>query len=581
MRIISLSFFNDTWIHSYPEFLLYKNLKEKFKADIDVVNCSKFFFSACTAHSMKQIPINGEKKIKDKVCETCIKTTNFYNNNSSNSSIGISDYINKNDISKIKKILKETNIKNFENLKVFGVNVGKSTLFNFLIMNKLNSYLLNNTQFKEFKIYLENSLKVLFAFRKIVKKKKYDILIAYSVEYSYNKVCAEYAEQNNIKIFSIVGGQNPYNKYSNLFLLSDANKLGFAYHVNKFFPKFRNKKIKKSDLKHIEGYVNSLLNSNSYLNFSLAPRGTNIREYFKISKKYKKIVLVAMAGAGERLGDHLSGYIQSKDKKCYSKYFPDDLEWIKYLMKNIKNIKDTFFIFRPHPRDYLSRNHSIESSVLKGYKLLNKKKPNNCAFNFQEDNISIYDFIPEINLLLNSSSVTSYEFGLFGIRTLVYDPNLYYYPNDLVIYPKNFKDYIPILKKTLNESSYNKKKVVLNAFKFMSLRFNYEEIDISDVLKLNTMSLIYRFFNRMQRYLGINFFVNYHYYFKNTNIKNINLFHQVLKNNHSSVLDLRIKNNYSKNKKDDGFFMVKNSLLNQLKINKKNILYNYVKNEIN
>ena len=65
MRIISLSFFNDTWIHSYPEFLLYKNLKEKFKADIDVVNCSKFFFSACTAHSMKQIPINGEKKIKD------------------------------------------------------------------------------------------------------------------------------------------------------------------------------------------------------------------------------------------------------------------------------------------------------------------------------------------------------------------------------------------------------------------------------------------------------------------------------------------------------------------------------------
>ena len=115
----------------------------------------------------------------------------------------------------------------------------------------------------------------------------------------------------------------------------------------------------------------------------------------------------------------------------------------------------------------------------------------------------------------------------------------------------------------------------------MSLRFNYEEIDISDVLKLNTMSLIYRFFNRMQRYLGINFFVNYHYYFKNTNIKNINLFHQVLKNNHSSVLDLRIKNNYRKNKKDDGFFMVKNSLLNQLKINKKNILYNYVKNEIN
>ena len=43
--------------------------------------------------------------------------------------------------------------------------------------------------------------------------------------------------------------------------------------------------------------------------------------------------------------------------------------------------------------------------------------------------------------------------------------------------------------------------------------------------------------------------------------------------------DQKIKITFQK--EDDGFFMVKNSLLNQLKINKKNILYNYVKNGIN
>ena len=77
---------------------------------------------------------------------------------------------------------------------------------------------------------------------------------------------------------------------------------------------------------------------------------------------------------------------------------------------------------------------------------------------------------------MNSSSVTSYEFGLFGIRTLIFDPKLYYYHNDLVIYPKKFNQYIPFFLKSINDSNYEKKKVVLNAFKYLSLRSNYEEI---------------------------------------------------------------------------------------------------------
>ena len=66
MKIISLSFFSDIWIHSYPEFLIYKNLNEKFNFDIDVVNCENFFFKACAAHNNKQILLmmNLDKRIK-------------------------------------------------------------------------------------------------------------------------------------------------------------------------------------------------------------------------------------------------------------------------------------------------------------------------------------------------------------------------------------------------------------------------------------------------------------------------------------------------------------------------------------
>ena len=42
MKILSLSYFAEIWAHSYPEFLVYKSLNEKYKYEIDYVNCEKF-----------------------------------------------------------------------------------------------------------------------------------------------------------------------------------------------------------------------------------------------------------------------------------------------------------------------------------------------------------------------------------------------------------------------------------------------------------------------------------------------------------------------------------------------------------
>jgi len=164
----------------------------------------------------------------------------------------------------------------------------------------------------------------------------------------------------------------------------------------------------------------------------------------------------------------------------------------------------------------------------------------------------------------------------FPPEDIIFDPKLYYYANDLVIYPKNFTSYLSLLRKTLNDDNYDKKKIILNAIKYLSLQFNYESVDISDVFKINTKSIIFRIINRIQRYFGFNFMVNYYFYFNNTKIKNTLLFYKLLKNNYDSVLNIRLKR-YSKNKKKiDEFSIVKKSILNQLNINKNYELYNVV-----
>ncbi len=572
MNIISLSFFNDIWIHSYPEFLFYKNLKEKYGVNIDVVNCKKIFLKNCPAHNNKSILLSDSQTKKDKICNSCIKTTNFYKKKSNLNHLNLGDFIENKDKLKIKEILKKINLYNYKDLSVFGVKVSKSTLFNFLINNKLNSDSFDKKTLNKFKISLEYSLVTLFAFKKILYKKKYDFLISYSTEYSLNRVCAEYAKIQKIKIMNLVAGKNPQDKYSKL-ILSESHKAGFVYHANINWEKFKKKKIVPEDLNSVESYIESLLKSKSYLNFSLAPKGINIRNYFKIPSKFKKIVLVALAGAGERLGDHLIGQMQSNEKNCSTKYFDTDFEWAKYLVKNTEQFKDTFFILRPHPRDYNYRGNLNVSSVMKDYIKLSKSLPKNFKFNFREDKISIYDFIPYIDLLLNSSSVTSYEFGMFGVRTLIFDPKLYYYSNDLVIYPKRFKDYFLLMKQILDSKNYNKKEVIINAFKWLSIQFNYETINISDVFKPNYTGKLFKLLNTVQRLLGVNFMVNFIYNFTNTKMKNISLFYKILKNNHDSPLDINLRKIPSNLSGKDEFKIVKKMILNQLYINKQNKIY--------
>ena len=111
-------------------------------------------------------------KKKNKVCNSCIKITNFYKKNSNSNHINLNDNILEKDKIEIKEILKKINIKNFRDLKVFGVKVAKNTLFNFLINNKLSSENLSKKHFEDFKIYLRNALLSLYGFKRIISKKK-------------------------------------------------------------------------------------------------------------------------------------------------------------------------------------------------------------------------------------------------------------------------------------------------------------------------------------------------------------------------------------------------------------------------
>ena len=108
------------------------------------------------------------------------------------------------------------------------------------------------------------------------------------------------------------------------------------------------------------------------------------------------------------------------------------------------------------------------------------------------------------------------------------------------------------------------------------MQFNYESVDISEVFKIDTQSVIFRLLNRVQRILGFNFLVNYFFYFNNVQIKAASLFKKLLQNDYDTILNIRLKKKFQNNEQTNKFQMVQKSILKILFINKQKKLYNII-----
>ena len=566
MKILSLSYFAEIWPHSYPEFLILKSLNEKYKFKIDYLNCESFF-SSCAVHDSRQQSFSSEE-VKRNICKFCISTKKNYMKFSYLNELRINDFLSEADIKKIDLVLQKTTPENYLKKKVFGVEFGRFTLFNYLIAQKKTNLKFSNKEFSKYKIRLKDSLKSLFAFNNILKKNSYDYVTTFSTEYSLNRVCVELAKKKNIKVLNLNNGKHHYSKFKFLTIYEGYNK-GLYYHTNKNWKKFSRKSIANENFKYPLEWLNSAFKSETFMNYSNKMQNISIREYFKISGKYKKIVLVALSSADERLGDNILGVKQSNTKNCTSKVFDNDFDWCDWLVKRMYRFSDTFFIVRFHPRSFSMKRNVKSLDTINKIQNLSKTKIANLAFDLPSDNLSVYDYILETDLLLQSASALSFEFGIFGIPSLTYDRNLFYFNDDLSFYPKNMKDYLNKIKYLLDKKNYKKDKIIVNSFKWLILQLNYEYIDISDVFNPPVKNLIFRAFNKFQKYIGYNFIV-WFYLKKSRFPKNLNYFKKIFSNRLNSYLEisLNIRKNSKKNQLLD-FKKCKVEMLGYLKNNQK------------
>jgi lipid A disaccharide synthetase len=169
----------------------------------------------------------------------------------------------------------------------------------------------------------------------------------------------------------------------------------------------------------INHFKNLFIARNVFVYSSPASKNINVRNFFKIDKQ-KKIILVILSSPDERISANMIG-----TKISSQKVFKDVFEWINFLIKNFSSRNDVALIIRPHPREFPNKREKIlsENAIKLSYLFSKIKNNKNVIINLPSDNISIYNIIPYCDTVLTMGSTSTIEATLLGIPCVTMSEN--------------------------------------------------------------------------------------------------------------------------------------------------------------
>lgn len=465
MKAVFLSPYSFIKLHSIPEYYLTKVLATK-DFEIFYITCGGLFPQFCVSMSAVGMTENSSNKEKETICRKCQFYGQKISTNKHLKSLKLSDFYTDQDEVKVNDILKDVNQSNFLNLKFRDIEVGRISVYENLLRYKKMSLEFDDNEWASYKILLRNSLKSLIAWEKIYKKINPDVLLTYSPQYGVNGVCSQYMNVNGKKAYFIEGSSSNSERYEALRVW-DWEKYGLTNPALSFWNKNKNS-ISLDDVKRVEGHLKVLYKASSYAVYSSpVTKNFRTRDFFQIPLN-KKIVLAALSSFDEAY----AAYVIKRfpEEKVKSTVFEDQFQWIRKTIEYLAGRKDLILIIRQHPRDFPNKREQVQSEQAEKWHEILSDLPENIILNKPQDNISIYDLLKDVDLLLTGWSATGIEALIHGIPVVTYDRNLPSYPQDIHYTGNCIDDYMKNIEKALKTGRGS--QLAFDAYRWYAFNFS-------------------------------------------------------------------------------------------------------------
>lgn len=564
MKILFFSPHSIPWKHAFPEAIIADTLRNT-GCKILYLSCGGAFGNYCIPKISKILGDErnlNSKKICKATCGECQTTDSYLRKNFNLIGPTIHSIISQDCKDEIDKIIKNLDIKNAFQLKYCGIDIGKIAFYQIILRHKLINLVISPNLKERYLSELRDTYYAAYAFQKTIESEKINAIVLYNSMYSVNRIVAEIGKCHGIDTYSIHAGSNLSRRLQSL-IISKTDAYSFYSNLIQNWPKFAENTYSLTEYKRVTEHFNELLNAKSIFTYSTKKSlsNKNIKRYFSIPNS-SKILVATMASYDEEIAAEFIG----AKKIFHNEVFSNQIDWINALIKYAENRKDIFLIIRPHPREFVNkREKKISEHVKQILDLIESPLPLNVRFNLPSDNISIYDYIDEADVFLNSWSNVGKEIAIFGIPVVIYSKNNLYYHHNLNYIGLNKNEYFAKIDEALKIGwSFH---WVVKAYKWFVYEQQTALIPLNSVCNLreaNNKTLFTLIIEKFLRFINpkILYFINIQFF--RSNKINGTLVRKLIESRKTTLLDLlEVSKSISD---DDDFEMIKIEFLNLLNV---------------
>jgi hypothetical protein len=471
MKVIFFAPHSAIWVHAFPEALVAEALAQAGH-QIVYVSCGEQFRGHCVSMSAQGVKPDSSADAKQRVCDACRANEGLIREQFGFGGYTLASVLDDEDRAEVERRVLAATATNFLELVIDGVEVGRAALGTFLLSYKKSSLEFDKETWEIFSIELRNTLYSFYGARKILRTERPDRLVLYSSGYSVNLVFCHVAESMGIAHYYMNAGSNITDRLQKVVL---ARGHSLQKRLLGHWPEYRERPCPPAIMRYVTDHFLEVLKGRSAFVYSAGRSGdaTDIRGRFGI-RADQRILLATLSSLDELFAAEVTGLFP----RDYRTPFPNQVAWMNALLPWVAARDDLFLIVRVHPREFPNKRDAVKSDHARQLETALRDLPGNVAVNWPSDNLSLYDLAEETAVCLNAWSTVGKEMTLLGIPTVIYSPDLVFYPEDLNFVGTTVAEYLGAIESAL-DAGWNVDRSRLT-YRWLALEDQYSRLDISD-----------------------------------------------------------------------------------------------------
>jgi hypothetical protein len=343
----------------------------------------------------------------------------------------LADYSQNNDLADTNQSLDLIDWHDVAGFSFRGIDIGKAALHDVALKFKIDTTFFQEHSHirEEYKAILCGCIITLLRFQRLFDALKADAVIVYNANYSINRSIAMHCELHGVPVYSMTGGNSLRHVWDTLILTKGSSMDVHRSGCDLNWRKGAGERVSdRHEVRAVGEHFEELLAGRKSHAYS-APAGSSSPSSLipcgQSPNSFQSVLLLCLSSPDEYVACMTSGICPDYPRDKY--LFATQIDMVNFLISKVAEDRDLHLIIRVHPREFPNKREGrISENALRLQEVF-KDLPQNVTVNWPDQQVSFYDLMQHVDIVLAAGSTTLLESSVFGCPiVLPYSPLRYY-----------------------------------------------------------------------------------------------------------------------------------------------------------